>query len=246
MSQQEEAKKVTIMIKRFNPTKDEKPYWDTFNLDCYSGTTILIAIQEIIAKYDGSVAARWNCRAGVCGSCAMLVNKNYVNACETLILELEKDVVKIEPLPFLPVIKDLIVDMTPFYEKLLAIDPYLIRDHSKDLETENLQSPEDMKIIEEAAKCILCGACTSSCPMAWTDKNYLGPAALLKAFRFTFDTRDEAKDERMERVTSEAGVYRCHTAFECVEACPKDLNPTYAIQELKKESAKRALKFWKR
>ena len=244
--QKKETKTITFKIKRFNPVVDSEPYWDNFDLECDSGTTVLLAISEIIAKHDGSVAMRYNCRAGVCGSCAVLVNKKYMLACETLVLQLNKKTVQLEPLPFYPVIKDLIVDMTQFYEKLLAIEPYLKRDHSKDPETEILQSPDDFHIIEEASKCILCGACTSSCVSVWTDKNYLGPAALLKAFRFANDTRDEDKRQRISRVTSEDGVFRCHTAFNCVEACPKLLNPTEAIQTLKRQSVKQIFKFWNR
>ncbi|MFX0125819.1 MAG: succinate dehydrogenase/fumarate reductase iron-sulfur subunit [Candidatus Hodarchaeota archaeon] len=241
-----ETKKITFKIKRFNPKKDIEPYWDTFELDCDRGTTVLIAIQELIAKQDGSIAMRYNCRAGVCGSCAVLVNKKYQLACETLVLQLNKDVIKLEPIPFFPVIKDLVVNMDPFYEKLLAIDPFLLRDHSKDPESELIQSPEDFKIIEESTKCILCGCCHSSCVSVWTDKNYLGPGALLKAFRFTKDTRDENTKERVKRVSAEDGVFRCHTAFNCVEACPKELNPTEAIQSLKRHATKQALKFWSR
>ena len=128
----------------------------------------------------------------------------------------------------------------------LIILDLLERDHSKDPETEILQSPDDFHIIEEASKCILCGACTSSCVSVWTDKNYLRPAALLKAFRFANDTRDEDKRQRISRVTSEDGVFRCHTAFNCVEACPKELNPTEAIQTLKRQSVKQIFKFWNR
>ena len=240
------SEKITFKIKRFNPARDIEPYWDSFELDCDEGTTVLIAIQELIAKQDGSIAMRYNCRAGVCGSCAVLVNKKYLLACETLVLQLDKKVIKLEPLPFFPVIKDLVVDMDPFYEKLLAIDPFLVRDHSKDPETELIQSPDDFAIIEESTKCILCGSCHSSCVSVWTDRNYLGPGALLKAFRFTKDTRDENTKERVKRVTAEDGVFRCHTAFNCVEACPKELNPTEAIQALKRQSAKQALKFWSR
>jgi succinate dehydrogenase / fumarate reductase iron-sulfur subunit len=244
--QKKETKNITFKIKRFNPAVDDMAYWDEFDLECTDGTTVLIGIQEIIAKQDGSIAMRYNCRAGVCGSCAILVNKKYMLACETLVLQLNKKTIKIEPLPFLPVIKDLVVDMSQFYEKLLAIDPYLKRDHSKDPEKELLQSPEDFHIIEESTKCILCGSCHSSCVSVWTDKNYLGPGALLKAFRFANDTRDEDKRLRIKRVTAEDGVFRCHTAFNCVEACPKELNPTEAIQTLKRQSAKQALKFWSR
>ena len=246
MSSNKETKILTFKIKRFNPAVDTKPYWDSYELECNEGTTVLIAIQELIAKQDGSIAMRYNCRAGVCGSCAVFVNKKYMLACETLVLQLKKKVIKLEPLPFYPVIKDLVVDMSQFYEKLLAIEPFLKRDHSKDPEKEILQSPDDFHVIEEATKCILCGACTSSCVSVWTDKNYLGPAALLKAFRFANDTRDEDKRQRISRVTSEDGVFRCHTAFNCVEACPKELNPTEAIQTLKRQSVKQIFKFWNR
>ena len=247
MSEQKKVTKtITFKIKRFNPVVDDEPYWDEFTLECDEGTTVLLGIQEIIAKQDGSVAMRYNCRSGECGSCAVLVNNKYMLACETLVLKLKKKKIKIEPLPFFPVIKDLIVDMSQFYEKLHAIDPYLKRDHSKDPEAEILQSPKDFHTIEEATECILCGCCHSSCVSVWTDKNYLGPGALLKAFRFTNDTRDEDKRERIKRVTAEDGVFRCHTAFNCAEACPKDLNPTEAIQVLKRQSAKQTLKFWKR
>ncbi|MHA1994709.1 MAG: succinate dehydrogenase/fumarate reductase iron-sulfur subunit [Candidatus Hodarchaeales archaeon] len=246
MSSTKVTKTLTFKIKRFNPVVDDEPYWDSYELECNEGTTVLIAIQELIAKQDGSIAMRYNCRAGVCGSCALLVNNKYELACETLVVQLNKKVIKLEPLSSYPVIKDLVVDMSQFYEKLLAIDPYLKRDHSKDPETEILQSPDDFHIIEEATKCILCGACHSSCVSVWTDTNYLGPGALLKAFRFTNDTRDEDKRARLKRVTSEDGVYRCHTAFNCVEACPKELNPTEAIQTLKRQSTKQTLKFWSR
>ncbi len=246
MSSTKETKVLTFKIKRFNPVVDDKPYWDSYELECNEGTTVLIAIQELIAKQDGSIAMRYNCRAGVCGSCALLVNNKYELACETLVLQLKKKVIKLEPLPSYPVIKDLVVDMSQFYEKLLAIDPYLKRDHSKDPETEILQSPDDFHIIEEATKCILCGACHSSCVSVWTDTNYLGPGALLKAFRFANDTRDEDRRARLKRVTSEDGVYRCHTAFNCVEACPKELNPKEAIQTLKRQATKQAFKFWSR
>ncbi len=244
--QKKVTKTITFKIKRFNPAVDDKSYWNSFDLECDDGTTVLLAIQEIIAKHDGSVAMRYNCRAGVCGSCAVLVNKKYMLACETLVLQLNKKEIKLEPLPFYPVIKDLIVDMSQFYEKLLAIEPYLKRDHSKDPKKEILQSPEDFHIIDEATQCILCGACHSSCVSVWTDKNYLGPGALLKAFRFANDTRDEDKRERIARVTAEDGVFRCHTAYNCVEACPKKLNPTEAIQTLKRQSVKQVFKFWNR
>ena len=246
MSSDKIRETLTIKIKRFNPAVDDEPYWDSYELECYEDTTVLMAITELISTQDGSIALRYSCRAGICGSCAILVNNKYVLACETLLLQLNKKEIKLEPIPFFPVIKDLIVDMRPFYEKLLAIEPYLKRDHSKDPEKEILQSPEDFHIIEESTICILCGACQSACVSGWTDKNYLGPGALLKAFRFANDTRDEDKYQRIKRVTSEDGIFRCHTAFNCVEACPRGLNPTEAIQTLKRQSAKQTLMFWKR
>ena len=236
----------TFKIKRFNPAKDEKPYWQEYNVDVAEHDTVLLALLKILEDHDPSLGVRYACRAGVCGSDAMLINGKYALGCETLVANIKGTIV-LEPLTYYPVIKDLVVDMDAFFEKLKAIRPYLILDESKTFKDEDgeirvHQSPEERDRIDPFPNCILCGACYASCPTVWTDKNYLGPAALAKQWRFVADTRDAITEERLKIVESESGVYRCHTAFECTEACPKSIPCTVGIQNLKKTIAKRKIK----
>src|SRR5665648_1033652 len=174
---------------------------------------------------DGSLAFRYCCRASICGSCAMYINGKYRLACQTNLRHVHADVITVEPMPHLPLVKDLVCDMSDFFAKYEYVKPWLIR-NSQPPEREILQSPEERKKLDMPIDCILCGACYSSCPSVWTEDNYLGPAALLKAYRFEVDSRDEAGKVRMPGWDNERGVYRCHTITNCVEACPKELNPT--------------------
>lgn len=226
---------VKFKVKRFDPAVDKKAYYSEYEVPMTEGLTILEAILHILENHDGSLSARYACRGGICGSDAILINGKYGLACEVQVKDIENPVT-LEPLPFFPVIKDLVVDMDPFFEKYLAVKPYLIVNDREALEgkKESLQSPSDREKFDEATRCILCGACYSSCVSVWTDGNYLGPAALLKAQRYVADSRDEGRKERLNMLNSEDSVWRCHTAFNCVEACPKELNPTEAIQELKR------------
>ncbi len=163
-------------------------------------------------------------------------------ACSKLLQDLNwKKTITIEPLPALPIIKDLIVDMGDFYAKQETVKPYLINNTPVQGDKERLQSNEDAESLFESAKCIMCGCCTTSCPSTWTNENYLGPAALLKAYRFIFDTRDEAADERLDIIDTPDGIWRCHTIFNCIEACPKEINITWHLSLLKKRLAQREL-----
>jgi succinate dehydrogenase / fumarate reductase iron-sulfur subunit len=155
-------------------------------------------------------------------------------------LNLGKPVI-VEPLPAFPIIKDLIIDMTDFYRKQDTVKPYLINNNPPPPDSERLQSNEEAEMLFESAKCIMCACCTTSCPSTWSNENYLGPAALLKAYRFVFDTRDEAADERLNIVDSPDGLWRCHTIFNCVDACPKEINITWHISQLKKKVSTREL-----
>ncbi len=232
----------TIKIKRFDPTTDEAPYWKEYKVSIPKATTLLDTLFKIIEEQDSTLAMRYNCRSAVCGSDAMLINGKYALACQTKPAELGTSTITVEPLPYLPVIKDLVVNMDPFFEKLRAIKPYLITDEDNWPEKEFLQSPAIQKRIDDFSGCIACGSCYSSCVTVWTDKNYLGPAALAQAFRFVIDNRDTATKERLEIADSEDGVYRCHTSFNCVEACPKGIQPTDAIQGLKRKIAVQKIK----
>jgi succinate dehydrogenase / fumarate reductase iron-sulfur subunit len=231
---------VTISIKRFDPEVDKKPYRAEYKIDVEPTFRILDCLDKIKWEIDGSLAYRRSCSHGICGSDALMINGVNKLACQVLIHDFKKKYIKIDPLPSLPVIKDLVVNMDSFFDKYDVVKPYLI-DKTAPPVKERYQSQEDRALIDEAVNCILCGACSASCPSLWSNDSYLGPAALLKAYRFVFDSRDEAPDERLDVVDTPDGLWRCHTIFNCVEVCPKEINLTWHISQLKKRSALREL-----
>ncbi len=224
--------KVTFKIQRFIPESNEKPSFKEYVVETHPNATVLDCLNDIRWHQDETLSFRRSCGHAICGSCAMNINGKNGLACQTLIKDLKPGTVAIKPLPSFPIIKDLIVDLDKFYEKFMKIKPYLINDGPVP-EKERLQTPEQQKLIEESTTCILCAACTSSCPSFWADDEYLGPSALLKAYRYIFDTRDTAAEERLGIVNDKHGVFRCHTIFNCNEACPKDINITNHIAKLK-------------
>ncbi|MEW5933334.1 MAG: succinate dehydrogenase iron-sulfur subunit [Bacillota bacterium] len=224
---------------RFDPEVDREPRYSTYQVPVGEGTTLLEALLWIVDNVDGSLSFRYACREAICGACAMFVNGKHRLACKTQIKDLRADEVVVHPLPHLPIIKDLVVDMSGFWEKYRAVRPYLIAEGLG--EREFYQSHADRQAIDEMLNCILCACCYSSCPMVWTNPKYLGPAALLKAYRFAGDTRDKGGLERLKLVAGEDGVWRCHTVFNCAEACPKDINITWSIQALKRKLARAAV-----
>lgn len=227
------AEQVTFKIYRYNPEKDKKGTFEEFKVDSHDGWTILDYLNYIKWYIDGSLTYRRSCRSAICGSCAMTINKVNRLACHTQLSELGTNEVVVEPLKSFPVIKDLAVDMDHFYEKIEAVKPWLIVNRPLG-DKEMYQTEEERNKVDLAVMCILCGSCTSSCPSYWYNKDYLGPAALYKAFRFAFDSRDDGLHERLDIVNDKNGMFRCHTIFNCVESCPKTLNPTHGISELKK------------
>jgi len=232
---------VTLRIQRFDPSADVEPYWQKYNVRIRPAMTVLDALFEVLNHQDGTLAFRFCCRAGVCGSCAMVIAGKIRLACETQISQfLDLNEIMISPLPHQKVVRDLAVDYEHFFERLRAVKPYLIGKEPCP-EKEYIQLPKERVPINEPIDCIMCGSCTSACTMAWTSSSYLGPAALLKSYRFLVDTRDAVPDERLDIIESENGVWRCHTQFNCVEVCPKKLNPTEAIQRQKIKAIKRKL-----
>jgi len=227
-------------IKRHDPEADNPERWDTFRLEVEPAERILDALVRIKDTLDGTLTFRRSCAHGICGSCAMMINGQNSLACQTLIKDLPRKIT-LEPLPALPVIKDLVVEMDSFFNKNELVLPHLINNEPPP-ERERLQSPEDQKKIVESGTCIMCSCCTNACPSSWYDGEYLGPAALLKAHRFIFDTRDRAHDERLKKLTQPHGLWRCHSIYNCVEACPKDIDVTRHISELKRLAAKKKLK----
>ena len=226
-------KNVTFSILRYDPEKDQEPYFRDYEVELRRpGMMVLDGLNQIRWEQDGTLAYRRSCREGVCGSDGLNINGVNRLSCVTHIEDLKAPVV-IQPLPYLPLVKDLVTDMTDFLNKYFMCRPWLITrtplpDH------EMLQSPEDRKKLDGLYECILCACCSSSCPSYWADPEYLGPSALLNIWRFICDSRDEGADERLQMLNNRHGVWRCHTILNCIEACPKGLNPTQAIGGLKK------------
>lgn len=233
---------ITFKINRYNPDDERRGHYvQEYTLEVEKGQTVLDCLNEIKWHQDGTLTFRRSCRSGICGSCAMTINGVNDLACETQVLALKSKVITVEPLRGYDVIKDLVVDLDPLVTGLYAVKPYLIQKTPLPTDQERLQSPADRERLDGLYECILCGACTSSCPSFWADKEYIGPHAFLKAYRFVADSRDEGDQEHMEALDDKHGLWRCHTIFNCVEACPKDLNPTKAIGELKKELVKQKM-----
>ena len=223
---------VRLKIRRFNPEQDEKPGFKDYTVEAEPTDRVLDALHAVKWHRDGSLAFRRSCAHGICGSDAMLINGKNRLACKVLIKDLTQPIV-IEPMRGFSVVKDLIVDMEGFFQKYRAIKPYLLAEEPAP-ETERLQSPEQRERFEDTTKCILCGACTTSCPSFWANKAYLGPAAIVQAHRFLFDSRDQGEAQRLAVLNEQSGVWRCRTIFNCTEACPRGINVTKAIGEVKK------------
>jgi len=232
----------TFRILRYNPEKDKEPHFENYIVDINESMTVLDVLHKIKWSMDGSLSFRRSCAHGVCGSDGMRINGKNRLACSILLKDLDHiKAITIEPLPAIPIIKDLIVDMGDFYRKNETIMPYLINNTPPPPDRERLQSNQDAEKLFESAKCIMCGCCTTSCPSTWSNENYIGPASLLKAYRFVFDTRDEAADERLDIIDTPDGIWRCHTIFNCVECCPKEINITWHISQLKRKLSEREL-----
>ena len=223
---------VTLFVRRYNPEDGEEAKWVDYDVQVFGTDRVLDALHKIKWEIDGSLTFRRSCAHGVCGSDAMRINGRNRLACKTLIKDLDiTQPIYVEPIKGLEVEKDLVVDMNPFYQAYRDIKPFLIASDAP--ERERLQSAEDRDRFEDTTKCILCAACTTSCPVFWTDGQYFGPAAIVNAHRFIFDSRDEAAEVRLDILNDKEGVWRCRTTFNCTEACPRGIEVTKAIAEVK-------------
>ncbi|MFH1230211.1 MAG: succinate dehydrogenase iron-sulfur subunit [Planctomycetota bacterium] len=226
---------IEFKIFRFNPDKDKTSRFDNFQIPWEKGMTVLEGLLYIFDNIDASLSFRSSCRAAVCGSCAMHINGKYRLACNTLIeslVEPNNGIITIRPLAHLPVYKDLVVDMTNFFKNYESIKPYLLPTESLPPK-EFIQLPSDRKKIDGAIDCILCGACYGSCPVAGTNPDYVGPHSILKTLRFYNDSRDIGKEERLNLIGNNRGIFRCHSIFNCQVVCPKNLDPGDAISRMK-------------
>ncbi|NGM67546.1 succinate dehydrogenase/fumarate reductase iron-sulfur subunit [Natronolimnobius sp. AArcel1] len=240
---------VHLKVFRYDPEVEAKqePRFDDFHVPFTKGMTVLDAVMYARDEFDSSLTFRHSCRQAVCGSDAFFVNGTQKLGCKTQISELEQPV-RIEPLPHQEVVKDLVVDMDHFYDQMHAVEPYFQDEDTPDPDDleEQRQSPENREKIKMSSRCIWCAACMSSCNIAAGDNEYLGPAAINKAYKFAMDDResDDIKEHRLRILEQEHGVWRCQTQFSCTEVCPKDIPLTEHIQELKREAVKKNLKFW--
>ncbi|HEX8001639.1 MAG TPA: succinate dehydrogenase iron-sulfur subunit [Mycobacteriales bacterium] len=223
---------VTLKLRRFNPEQDTEPHWETYTVPAEPNDRLLDLLHYVKWNLDGTLTFRRSCAHGICGSDAMRINGVNRLACKVLMKDLP-DTVTVEPLKGLPVEKDLLVDMEPFFEAYRSVKPFLIT-YDKEPTRERLQSAEDRERFDDTTKCILCAACTTSCPIYWTDEAYFGPAAIVNAHRFIFDSRDDGAEERLDILNDKEGVWRCRTTFNCTEACPRGIEVTKAIQEVKR------------
>jgi len=219
-------------IYRFNPDVDKDPYMQDYDIVLTPDTRMLLDALIQIKALDDSLSMRKSCREGVCGSDAMNINGKNGLACMTPLEGIKQPVI-LRPLPGLPVVRDLVVDMEQFFAHYNSIKPYLINNDPPPA-TERLQSPEDRAKLDGLYECILCGACTAACPSFWWNPdNFVGPAGLMQAYRFISDSRDQAQEERLENLEDPYRLYRCHNIMNCVDVCPKGLNPSKAINEIK-------------
>jgi succinate dehydrogenase / fumarate reductase iron-sulfur subunit len=225
--------KVQLKIQRFDPATQDKPVWGNYVAEVEDNGRVLDALHYVKWYVDGTLALRRSCGHGICGSDAMVINGVNRLACKVLCKTLDQPVT-VEPIRGLKVEKDLIVDMEPFFAGYRAVQPWLVPDDTDPGGRERLQSPEERARYDDTTKCILCAACTTSCPIFWGDDTYVGPAAIVNAHRFIFDSRDAGDRERLEILSAREGAFRCRTTFNCTDACPRGIKVTEAIQEVKR------------
>ena len=226
---------VTFRVRRFNPEVSAEATWEDFQLEIDPKERVLDGLHKIKWDVDGTLTFRRSCAHGICGSDAMRINGKNRLACKTLIKDINPEKpITVEPIKGLTVLKDLVVDMEPFFQAYRDVMPFLITKDTNEPTRERLQTAEDRERFDDTTKCILCAACTSSCPVFWNDGQYFGPAAIVNAHRFIFDSRDEAGEQRLEILNDRDGVWRCRTTFNCTDACPRGIEVTKAIQEVKR------------
>lgn len=221
-------------MRRFLPEVSDEVTWEDFVLEIDPKERVLDALHKVKWEMDGTLTFRRSCAHGICGSDAMRINGRNRLACKTLIKDINPEKpITVEPIKGLAVLKDLVVDMEPFFQAYRDVMPFLVTKGNEPTR-ERLQSAEDRERFDDTTKCILCAACTSSCPVFWNDGQYFGPAAIVNAHRFIFDSRDEAGEQRLEILNDKDGVWRCRTTFNCTDACPRGIEVTKAIAEVKK------------
>lgn len=229
---------IVFYVRRYNPEVDKRPNWQKYTVHAEQGMTVLDGLHHIRQTQDATLSFRHSCRMAVCGSCGMLLNGRPRLACNTQILDIASKALTVAPLPNFDIIKDLVPDLTPLFEKHISINPYTLRDDKEEMlnpSGEFYQTPDELIEYVQFTYCIKCGVCMAACPTMATDLEYIGPQALTQAYRYSKDTRDDGFELRNKTVGSAHGVFRCHYAGECSNACPKGVDPARAIQLMKRE-----------
>ena len=230
-------REIAFRVRRYNPDVDIVPHWDEYRLHVHDGMTVLEALHQLKATQEPTLAYRSSCRMGVCGSCGMFINDLPMLACQTQVLHLNTDIVTVTPLPNYPNVKDLVPNLEPLIQKHAAIKPFIIFTNQEEIDEptgEFIQTPDERESISQFTHCIKCGLCLAACPTVATDPLFLGPQALAQAYRYSADNRDCGLKERLTAIDVFHGPYQCHMAGACSQACPKGVDPAFAIQLLKR------------
>lgn len=236
---------ITITVKRYDPEKGREPYNQSYTIPYKDDMVVLDALNYIKSHVDGTLTHRWSCRMGVCGSCGMMVNGESKLTCATFLRDYYPAEIHVDPLANFPVIRDLVIDMSDFMDKLQEVKPWIIREEEKPVsEGEYRQSPDELKLYRQFSMCINCVICYSACPVYGHDQSFLGPAAIALAHRYNMDSRDEGQDERAEIIGSHEGIWECTFVGECTRVCPKHVDPAAAIQRSKVQLTKEYFLSW--
>ncbi len=239
------AESITLQVGRYRPEEEQEPVWESFEVPCRDEWMLLDGLNHVKDHLDGTLSHRWACRMGVCGSCGMMVNGEPVLTCATYLSGLGPGPVRVEPLSGFPVIRDLVVDIRDFIDKLTSVKPWIIRDDDKPLsEGEHLQTPEQLADYKQYSMCINCMLCYSACPINALEPNFIGPAAIALAQRYNLDSRDQGSAERMEVLSRHEGIWACTFVGECSVVCPKKVDPAGAIQRYKVKPTTDWFKSW--
>jgi fumarate reductase iron-sulfur subunit len=228
------AETIQLEVARYSPEKDSAPSFQKYEVPLRKDWVVLDALNYVKDKQDGSLTFRWSCRMGVCGSCGMMVNGEPKLTCATFLSKYAPGPVRVEPLRYFPIVRDLVVEMSDFMTKFRKVKPWLVRKDDKPLsEGEFLQTPEQLEVYKQYSMCINCTLCYAACPVYGLDPFFIGPAAIALAQRYNMDSRDQGSDERMDILSQHEGIWACTFVGECTKACPKNVDPAGAIQQYK-------------
>ena len=237
------TKQIKLQVARYRPEQESEPVFDEYEVPCHSDWVVLDGLNHVKDQIDGTLSYRWSCRMGICGSCGMTVNGEPKLTCATFLADYAPGPVRVEPLRNFPVIRDLVVDLGDFMEKLVRIKPWIVRSEEKPLASgEYLQSPEELDEYKQFSMCINCMLCYAACPIYGLDPKFIGPAAIALAQRYNLDSRDEGASERLEVLSEHEGIWGCTFVGECTKVCPKNVNPAGAIQRYKLTAALESVK----